>query len=272
MQILTPCTLNCNLCADYSPLYSKKDAHKIIPVSELKYELKKIFDIYDYIEDFTITGGEPLLHKELTDIVKKALAYKDQFSMCRIFTNGTILPSEALLKVMNEHSQKVQFVVDDYGEACSVHANDIQKMANSRNIAVRINTYSGSHQHCGGWVDYGSLSEYRNYKPEKVKSMVERCHNATWKNLLVFDGKLYLCTQMAFGADLGYFTPKPDEFIDLHDEKLTLEEKKVIADHLGEKPTTACQYCNGFDVENSPRFPAGEQLPKVAMPTDQLEK
>ncbi len=53
---------------------------------------------------------------------------------------------------------------------------------------------------------------------------------------------------------------KPDEYIDLFSNRQTLEKKQQIAAEFGKRPITACQYCNGFDVERSSRFPAGEQL------------
>lgn len=272
LQILTACTLNCNLCADYSPLYAQRHAHKTISEPELKYELKQSFSIYDYIEDFTLTGGEPLLHRDFAKILEDTMQYREQFSMCRIFTNGTIVPNEETVRVMKKYPQKVQFVVDDYGPEYSVHAADIRRQAEKKGLLCRVNVYHGDQQHCGGWVDYGLLSEYHNDSEAEATRKIRHCHNANWKNLLVFDGKLYVCTQSAFGSDLGFFKPNPDDFIDLHDAAMTLEQKKEIASRLGSKPTAACQYCNGFDVENSPRFPAGRQLPRGVARADELEK
>lgn len=260
-QILTPCTLNCKLCADYSPLYKQKKELFYVTFEDFKKEVSTIFSIYDYIEDITITGGEPLMHPQLPLLLKYVLEeYHNQFSMCRIFTNGTIMPSTELVEVIKHSSNNnFQFVIDCYG-SISFKTDDILSLAQQENISCRINHYYGDSQHCGGWVDYGSLSEYRNYCPQKVQHMFKNCHNATWKNLIVFKGKLSLCTQAMFGDDLGYFKLQKNELLDLTDNSISLEEKKNFAKNLGSKPLTACQYCNGFDPENSARYPAGEQI------------
>lgn len=260
-QILTPCTLNCKLCADYSPLYKQKKEFYYVTFENFKKEVSAIFSIYDYIEDVTITGGEPLMHPQLPELLKYVLEqYSNQFSMCRIFTNGTIVPSLDLLKVIkNSSNGNFQFVIDCYGDISS-KTDTIVSLLKQEQILCRVNNYHGSDQHCGGWVDYGSLSECRNYNSQKIEHMFKHCHNATWKNLIVFKGKLALCTQAMFGDDLGYFQLKSDEFLNLTDNSIKLEEKKAFARNLGSKPLTACQYCNGFDSENSVRYPAGEQI------------
>ncbi len=261
LQILTNCTLDCELCADYSPLYKVNNAHKITPLEQVEREIDCTFEIYDYIEDFTITGGEPLLHKDLDKILLKAMQHKDKFKSCRIFTNATIVPTAKLLKVCSDNSTKIEYVIDHYGEH-SCKADDMIKALEQNGITYRVNQYYGNDQHHGGWVDYGSPREYRGYSSEKVKKIHTNCHNANWKNLIVFDGKLHPCTQSTFGSDFNFFTPASDEVVDLFDSTLTLEQKKNIALGFGTKPLVACQYCNGFDPVNSKRIFAGKQLKK----------
>lgn len=261
LQILTACTLNCEYCADYTPAYQERKNHFWDSYEDACQELNGIFSIYSYIEDFTITGGEPLLHKQLPQILEEAMKYQEQFSKCRIFTNGTILPGEQLVKIAKKNKDKFMFVIDHYGSV-STNVEQMAELLEKSEIEYRINKYYGKDSHCGGWIDYGSPDYYRNYTEEKVNEIIKHCHNALWKNLVVFKGKLYLCTQGCFGSDLGCFTLKPEEYIDLLKQDLSLEQKQQIAKEFGTKPTTACQYCNGFDVEKSKRVPAGEQKPR----------
>lgn len=260
LQILTPCTLKCRLCADYSPLYMERKEYYYVTFDNYCREISEVFKIYDYIEEITITGGEPLLHKELAKIVSFTLEnFSNQFKVCRIFSNGTILPNDKLLKVISEYSSNnFEWVMDHYG-TISQKAEETVSLLEENHIPYRVNRYYGEEQHCGGWINYGSLAMYRNYSTNVVQNLFNHCHSAAWKNLLVFKGKLFLCTQAAFGFDMGFFSLAPSEYIDLFSEEKTLEEKREIAAGLGHTVITACQYCNGFDAENSKRYPAGEQ-------------
>lgn len=259
-QILTPCTLNCRLCADYAPLYREKGIHYFVTLENFGKEINEVFKIYDFIEDITITGGEPLLHPQLTEILTLTLKnFSSQFHKCRIFTNGTIIPKTALLdQVVLYGKNNFEFVIDDYG-AISANTARMESLLSQYGISYRINHYYGDKQHCGGWIDYGPLDLFHNESREMLQAKIQNCHNANWKNLLVFKGKLYLCTQAAFGHDLNYFSLQSNEYIDLLDETTSITEKKAIAFQLGKEPISSCQYCNGFDVEKSQRFPAGEQ-------------
>lgn len=259
-QILTPCTLNCRLCADYAPLYREKGERYFVTLENFAKEIKEVFRIYDFIEDITITGGEPLMHPQLTEILKLTLEnFKAQFHKCRIFTNGTIVPKASLVdQVIVSANNNFEFVIDDYGTLSSNSAR-IEALLEQYEIPCRVNRYYGGEQHCGGWIDYGPLDYFHNESREALQTKIQNCHNANWKNLLVFKGKLYLCTQAAFGHDLNYFSLQKNEYIDLFDETVSTAEKKAVAFQLGKEPISSCQYCNGFDVEKSKRFPAGEQ-------------
>lgn len=261
ISILTPCTLRCRLCTALTPFYDEKKCHYIASFRQLQREITALFDVYDFINDMTITGGEPLLHRELPEITAFLLReFSDRFQMLRIFSNGTVLPNPRLMKVLTENVRdKFEFVIDHYGEFSPKAEETVELLERSR-IKYRINQYYGGSQHCGGWVDCGPIDKYRNYSPQEIEELVHHCHYATWKCLLLFKGKVHLCSLAACGEDLGYFRLKPGEYVDLLDPATSLEEKRRTAASLGDTAVTACQYCDGFDVERSKRYPAGEQL------------
>lgn len=259
ISVLTPCTLNCRLCTALTPLYNMRGNHYIGALDSLKSEITALFQVYDYIQDLTITGGEPLLHKELPEITAFLLEnFSEQFETLRIFSNGTVVPDVRLLESIQKSARNnFEFVIDRYD--LSDKADDIKRLLEQYHIGYHENIYCGGAQHCGGWVDCGPIDKFRNYAPEKVQEIVSRCHYATWKCLLLFKGKVHLCSLAACGEDMGFFQLKPGEYVDLLDPRLSLEQKKEIASALGHRAVTACQYCNGFDVERSERYPAAEQ-------------
>lgn len=261
MHICTSCTLNCELCATNVPLYKQKGACHFISFEDYQRELQELFRVYHHVERVSITGGEPLLHKDLAKMAAYTfLNYSAQFDHLRIITNGTLLPGEELLQTIHTYANdNILFVLDDYGKI-SNRMPELKELLEKNHIPYCINTYHGEEQHCGGWVDLGPLDRRRSLSEEETQELVSRCHFGQWKCLDCLNGKLYLCPPAGTGDYFHFFELKPDEYIDLFDDSQSLEEKQRIASGFGKKAITACFYCNGFDPERSQRFPAGVQV------------
>ncbi len=259
--ICTPCTLNCKLCSNCVPLFRQEKNHYFVPLETYQREITEAFKIFDYVEVISITGGEPLLHNQLGDMVAYTLEnFQTKFGEFRITTNGTMLPAPSLMQAIRTYAhENVLFVIDDYGSV-SNKITEITQVLNENHVPYRINHYHGEDQHCGGWIDFGPLDVRRNYSEKEAQSIVDRCHAAQWRCVNIFKGKLHLCGHATCGVELGSFTLGPDEYVDLFDNSQPLEKKKEIVATLGKKPIEACYYCNGFDPETAERFPAGEQI------------
>ncbi len=262
-HITSACSLDCKLCVNLMPRFKEKKLARHIPLEQIKREISAVFSIYDYIEDVTISGGEPLLHPDVTEVIAFCMSYEKQFHVLRVFTNGTIPPKQRLLEQITEYGGKLQLVVDDYGPDCSTKVEEITALFEENALPLRVNRYWGDNQHCGGWVDYGPLEEYRGYSASQLHALYQTCHLAQYKCIEVFNGKMLNCWAI-FGRELGLMpfegsAPDP-QIIDLLDTDVPLDEKRRIAAAYGTTPLWACQYCNGFDVEKSKRYPAGEQV------------
>lgn len=263
-HVTSACTLNCKLCVNLMPRFKKRCLAGHIPLEQIEREISAVFRIYDFIEDVTISGGEPLLHPKLSEIVDFCMSFERQFHSLRIFTNGTILPRQRLVEQIKVGGGKLQLVVDDYGSEHSRKTGKIKALFEKNRLPLRINCYCGVEQHCGGWIDYGSPKQHRGYSGDELQKLYQNCHVAQYKCIGVFNGKMVNCCWAIFGRELGYMpfengTPDP-QLIDLLDTTVPLEEKRRIASAYGTTPIWACQYCNGFDLERSERFPAGEQV------------
>lgn len=261
VMICTSCTLNCRLCASCIPTFRESKIAYFYDAECYKKDMREVLSIYDHVETLSLTGGEPLLHKQLADIVAFSLReFAAKFDQLRITTNGTMLPDESLLLAIRSYAKNnVLFVIDDYGEP-SKKTSDIEEILKQNQIPYRIKHFFGENQHCGGWIDLGPLNQFRGYSNEEVQHIAAHCHFGQWKCLTVFDGKLFPCNWAFCGTALGYFSLPTDEYIDLAGTTQTLEEKIRIASMFGKRANLACQYCNGFDPETAPRFPGGEQI------------
>lgn len=260
-MLSTSCNLNCRLCTASMPQFRERGVRVFEQAENYRRELIEIFNIYDHIGTISISGGEPLLNKELSEIAAITLReFSDRFDQFRIITNGTIIPSEALLQTIKEYGRgNADFQVDDYG-VCSNNLEAVIRELGENDIPYHVKKYHGEEQYCGGWIDLGSPEKKRDYSDEEAQRVIDRCRNAHMKCLIVFDGKLFLCPRAITGFALEMFDTSPQDYIELLGQTQSLNEKKKIAAEFGSKPIRACYYCNGYDPENSPRFPAGEQI------------
>ena len=54
----------------------------------------------DYIQEFVLIGGEPLLYEKLPQVIEYiGSKYRNQINIFSITSNGTILPSKELINV-----------------------------------------------------------------------------------------------------------------------------------------------------------------------------
>jgi MoaA/NifB/PqqE/SkfB family radical SAM enzyme len=218
-----------------------------------------IFDIVDVIEKFNINGGEPLLHPQLPEIIDFLSAFISKINMLEITTNGTVVPSDRLLKSLT-FSNKVDILVDNYGPELSTNITKIVNAFNSANIRHRVRTYYGANVHCGGWVDLSDLSKKHTIAKD-IENTFSRCYlNSKLKCMPIIDGSMYVCPTYKRCKDLNLISDNPDEYIDILSNSISLSDKKErIRNFYNRKYFTACAYCNGF-CDDSPRFAPAEQL------------
>ncbi len=250
--INTICTLKCKDCITFTP-YHKNPTN--FPKENIASDIKAFFHIYSWVDHLDIEGGESLLHKDLPYILEEALKYKECFNRIHVLTNGTVIPSKQLLDVMSKNN--IFVIIDDYGKALSKNIEEIIKLLSTNNIEYRVDTYNGDNQYFGGWVDFGDMS-YKSYTNEELKKTFFACRQATCGAPYIKDGKMFLCSVQAAG--LIHIPLVKGQYIDLHDNTETLEEKISIAETFGKIPLKTCEYCNGFNVEEGVRLRAAKQL------------
>lgn len=69
------CTLKCKLCLAFIPYY---DNPKDVSLEEAKQILDIYFRVVDSVDTFTVTGGEPLMNRELPRILQEVFSYQKQ--------------------------------------------------------------------------------------------------------------------------------------------------------------------------------------------------
>jgi MoaA/NifB/PqqE/SkfB family radical SAM enzyme len=207
---------------------------------------------------FTISGGEPLLHPQLSELVDFFSTYIDRIELFEIFTNGTIVPTDRLLESL-KFSSKVDVLVDNYGPELSRKVPEIANAFSASGIKHRIRKYYGDDTHLGGWIDVSDFTEKHRTEKEN-ENIFKRCSfSTTWKNLIILiDGTVHMC--YVNSRLLDFVPDKPDEYINLLDDSLSDSEiKEKIFNLRNRKFLTYCSHCNGF-CEDSKRYTYPEQL------------
>jgi len=254
------CNLRCKLCAVYAPYYM----NPFHP--DVKYLCKcldRYFEIVDYCQLFSISGGEPLIRKDLPEVVEYIHTYNDKIGKLEIITNGTVIPSDKLLESLTLFGNKLNLLVDDYGINKSVNAaRVVARFRTIEHAKITHRDYYSSYAHCGGWVDYGISINSKKKTRSASKALFKNC---SYPQKLDFctsmvDGKLYSCTQLRRLIELGVVQPELNEVFDLFDFNYSNDEiRRRISALYNVDCLSACAYCNGI-CDDSPRYPAAEQL------------
>ena len=247
----TVCNLNCRCCLNFAP-YIKEQEFRNIDL--LKNDLGALFATVDHILLFHISGGEPFLYPHLEELLRYIAAnYMNKISRLETTTNGTIVPTESLIKTISELN--VSVVVDDYRQAIPKYADNFNKaltMLNKANVNYRV-------QKVNSWVDLNPMQKINDLTPQQATAHFENC-DVPWQEYR--DGKLYLCNYSAYASVAGLYDLQPDEYVCLTDHHT---KKELMEFRMGYSPkgyVEFCKRCSGYGNNPNTVKPA-EQMPRV---------
>lgn len=250
------CTLKCKLCLAFMPYYEDP---RDIPLEEAQKILHNYFQIIDTVHRFTVTGGEPLMHKDLLAVLKEVHKYKDQITGSVDFvTNGTLNIPEDVLAFFEEHAEKTRVILSDYGEL-STKIRAISSELDKRNIPYRISNFHGDDLYYDGWIDFTDHSQ-------KIDDIAARdaqgraCIHRSGRYYVINDGELHSCSRSYWRISRGLIPRNPKEYVPLLDETMSVQAKRdVLRYMLSQDSSTSCAHCVGLR-NDVPRHRAAEQL------------
>lgn len=252
------CTLKCKLCCSYAPYYNPVPHYS---GETLRDYTRRFFELADTVDIFNIGGGEPLLNACLPEFIAYIGTHRHRIlKRLEVVTNGTIVPNDALLQAMRDNH--VFVLLDDYGSDRSKNVQAVADKLTTCGIAFNRRGNNSGDAYCDGWVDLSAFSETPKSKDATewlskncVQANELRCHP-------IVDGKIFVCSSYRRCLILGRIEDDPNEYFDLLDDSVSLEEKKErLVKFLRRDVFSSCAYCNGW-LPGSKRFvPAQEQLP-----------
>ena len=225
------CSLRCKDCSHLIPYYKEPEN---VDLEKYKEAFDLLLEHTDYVAELRILGGEPFLHKEMGTLIDW---YHDnpKIESISIYTNGTIVPSEAeLIKLKNK---KVKVHISNYG----INEERLKKLVqvfDEKKICYFVRKYDS-------WQDSGDV-EFRDYTLEKREQIFANCFERNGYTFL--KGKLYRCPRAAHAINLKAMPDRKEDYIDLlkwrgTPEKLVDEIKAL----QGKTYLEACNYCGGPD-------------------------
>lgn len=250
--ITSRCTLKCRHCNMFMPYYKEQIDYTAI---DILADLELLFRHVDYIVSYRLLGGEPLLNKELADMIELiGQKYGDRIGNIGIITNGTLLPSEKLIEVSKKYDIKYDFSdytdVVDYKERFE---NAVQIVSDA-NLRYSVNRSLR-------WCDFGFPVNNRMYDFDKVREHMFSC-GPIFHGLN--DGKYYYC-HVSWSADKAKLLKTvPDDYVDLRVLNDDENAKEMILEHskgnLAKGFVKLCKICGGCGNDNTEFVKAAQQM------------
>ena len=240
----THCTLNCKHCCHYMPYYTPKTHHPIVTFEQFKNDLDSLLRAIDVIYCLQISGGEPLLCKDLPQIIKY-ISTKKQIKHFFITTNCTIIPSQELIDSFKETNITVQ--ISDYRNVTSnCYYNDIKKLLQKNNIKI-----------CAWEEDtdtkFRSIPDiyYDNStSPTNLEIRYKECWDS--RCVMICDGKIFACpTALHIHSNIA----SSNEYVDLRNS--TKNTRLELIKFYCKPYFEACKYCHRENIIYG--LPVGEQ-------------
>lgn len=253
VQVVTTmrCTMRCRECTSYIP-YCKGPGENF-DFRGIVRAVGRLSSIYEKIGNVMLYGGEPLLYKELPELID-IFCQNPQIEKVTVITNGTLIPSERLLTALSH--PKIYMRVTDYGSLVKTK-DQVIGLLKSRGIQTEITDFK--------FWNRTPTVENLSETSEQLRKKVLNCCGVTSTTTLI-GGKLFFCNYSAF---FDYFHALPDfgdNYVDLLDPDKTDEELKEKINRLRSMakrgiPQKACRYCNFNNYDDN--LLVGEQTKEV---------
>tara|TARA_B100000767_G_C19723971_1_gene518597 strand:+ start:358 stop:1590 length:1233 start_codon:yes stop_codon:yes gene_type:complete len=248
-MITTKCSMKCKHCSNLMQYYTdaKNDEYTNILSS-----LDKLNENVDFISEFRVIGGEPLMNKDWANIVNR-INEKNPDSKIFVYTNATIAPKDDQLESFQ--GKNINFTIADYGKL----SRNIDKMLE------KLTKYNISYNReiAEDWTDCSSIKHHKRSVPQ-LEEVFKQCCVKYLYTLL--HGKLYRCPFIANAANLNAIPDNPANYVNLFSEnKDPKQQIRRLVKHAKFFP--GCDFCDGRPYDPTSKLgydgrgmiPAGEQ-------------
>lgn len=243
------CTLRCQKCAhacNYVPI-SADD----MPLEKVKRSADYFFKNVDFVKEFVLIGGEPLLYKELAKaIIYIGERYRKQMLLFVITTNGTILPSDDILELCKKYDITVR--VSDYSTTLP-KLKKRYELLYKKLEGMRALVWNTDDE--DSWYDYGFESIDHGNEPKVLMNVFNQCKTPCRE---IRDNRYYYCVMARSVSENMKRYVGAEDYFDLSGE---VDKKHLFEFEMGYSNKgylDMCRFCRGAEAVNY-RIPAAVQ-------------
>lgn len=250
--VTTRCTFRCKHCSNLMPYFTKQYDYNAEDIVE---DLRLLFGRVDYLASYYLIGGEPLLNKNLPNIISEVCKnFSNRIGYIQIITNGSIVPNEQLIKVMKQYDIKIR--ISDYTKKIPYKKKLEEVILTFENEGIE---YSISDYKI--WMDLGFPHENLSISGDMQRHMLkcsQGCHS-------VNDKKFYYCSTLWDAEKSGLHVANDRDYIDLQNTTGNFEEDKIqmltyCSGIIEGGCISLCTRCRGFGADNAYKVEVAEQM------------
>ncbi len=252
--ITQKCTFKCKDCQLLMP-YIDNPEHDSAEMT--RRDVDAFFSLVDYVSDFDIIGGEPLLAPTLNEhICYVSDHYGQKIGNLQLITNASMLPSEDLLSILKNHNIHVR--ISDYSHVIPYEkrVNEVIELLKKNDI--RYTLFSDMI-----WTDFGYpfKNACTGESQEEQKEHMVECNGGMSR--FMHNGRLYFCNPAGGAYDAGLFPLEEGDSLEL--SMLTGDRdngRRMLQLYcmgiMKNGAMSICRYCEGYC--GGKEVPAGVQL------------
>lgn len=245
------CTLKCKECAHGCYAVSSTDSVDLT-LDEVKDSADNFFSKIDFVNFFSLLGGEPLIYKNLSEAIRYiGENYRSKIRTFAITTNGTCLPTESVVNACKKY--KCSFLISNYTKVIPKLKSKVRnliKLLEENEIEYKLLDEEIE------WIDFGF--NYVKNSDQEAEVIFNRCGTDCRE---IRNNRYYYCV-MARSVSDNLHIAECDEFFDMDSYDRDNNLKQLLEFELGYSKKgylEMCKHCNGMNC-NDRRIPAGEQV------------
>ena len=235
VNLANHCNLNCQCCNHFSPLADRE----FLDLKQYAADLARIDELFGTrIGRLMLLGGEPLLHPQVTEVMKISRKYLPKTTLYFI-TNGLLLPK----------------MPDEFWATCR-----------EQDITIKYTPYPVKFDYAY-WENYArerGVGMFPTYEPTPTKTTYRlplrekgdldpyknfaKCYHAN-QCIVLREGRLYTCPICAWIDLLNKYFGK--NFPQLRENSIDIYKAKTAqeVDEFLKTPIPLCRHCNIFGYE-----------------------
>ncbi len=243
ISVTERCTLKCSNCAHACNYVSITDND--LSIESIKRSADYFFSICDYVNTFVVIGGEPLLYKDLAEVIDYiGEKYRNRMHRFQISTNGTITPSEEIIE--KSCKWNVYYLISNYcAQIPKLRAQYDKLLSKLDSSGIKYALFPEDVE----WTDYGFKYVEREYNPQMLTRVFDLCHTECHE---IRENKFYYCVMARSVNDNMKRGVGIDDYLDIGamnpDSQI---DKRIFMEYtLGYSDKgflDMCRFCNGSE-------------------------